>query len=131
MTIKQYDILLDNKKIGATELEKADAPMGVVFGRVTFDLIISGYDFLKTYCVKNNIVIITDYPEDKLIGTADIPNLKVVNSNGIEIRGQVTNIEGMDSDGFDIIICGISYPFFEEEFPHHVKTYNDQFKDIQ
>lgn len=24
MTIKQYDILLDNKKIGATELEKAD-----------------------------------------------------------------------------------------------------------
>ena len=131
MTIKLYDIFLDNKKIGATELEKADAPMGVVFGRVTFDNIISGYDFLKTYCVKNNIVIITDYPEDKLIGTANIPNLKVVNSNGIEIRGQVTNIEGMDSDGFDIIICGISYPFFEEEFPHHVKTYNDHFKDIQ
>jgi hypothetical protein len=24
MTIKQYDILLDNKKIGCTELEKAD-----------------------------------------------------------------------------------------------------------
>jgi len=86
MTIKQYDILLDNKKIATTELENSDAPMGVVYGRVTFDHIISGYDFLKTYCVKNNIVIITDYPEDKLIGTADIPNLKVVNSNGIEIR---------------------------------------------
>jgi len=131
MTIKRYNVFFDNKKIGATELEKADAPMGVVFGRVTFDNIISGYDFLKTYCVKNNIVIITDYPEDKLIGTANIPNLKVVNSNGIEIRGQVTNIEGVDSDGFDIIICGISYPLFEVEFPHHVKTYNDQFKDIQ
>ena len=131
MTIKQYDILLDNKKIGATELEKADAPMGVVFGRVTFDNIVSSYDFLKTYCVKNNIVIITDYPEDKLIGTANIPNLKVVNPNGIEIKGQVTNIEGMDSDVFEIIICGVPYPFFEEEFPRHVKTYNDQFKDIQ
>ncbi|MEN5234283.1 hypothetical protein [Sphingobacterium faecium] len=81
--------------------------------------------------MKNNIVIITDYPDDKLIGTADIPNLIVVNPNGIEIRGQVTNIEGMDSDVFEIIICGISYPFFEEEFPHHVKIYNDQFKDIQ
>ena len=131
MTIKLYDIFLDNKKIGATELEKADAPMGVVFGHVTFDDIISGYDFLKTYCVKNNIVIITDYPEDKLIGTANIPNLKVVNPNGIEIKGQVTNIEGMDSNVFEIVICGISYPFFEEEFPHHVKTYNHQFKDIQ
>lgn len=131
MVKKRYNILLDNKKIGATELEKADAPMGVVFGRVTFDHIESGYDFLKTYCLKNNIVIITDYPDDKLIGTADIPNLKVVNPNGIEIKGQVTNIEGIDSDVFEIIICGVSYPFFEEEFPHHVKTYNDQFKDIQ
>ncbi len=32
MKEKRYDILLDNKKIGTTELEKADAPMGVVFG---------------------------------------------------------------------------------------------------
>ncbi|GEM66332.1 hypothetical protein SF1_43140 [Sphingobacterium faecium NBRC 15299] len=121
MTIQQYDIFLDNKKKGATELEKADTPMGVVFGRVTLEHIDSGFDFFKTYCVKNNIVIITDYPDDKLIGTADIPNLIVVNPNGIEIRGQVTNIEGMDSDVFEIIICGISYPFFEEEFPHQVK----------
>lgn len=52
MTIKRYDVFLDNKKIGATELEKADAPMGVVFGRVTFNNIISGYDFLKTYSQK-------------------------------------------------------------------------------
>ncbi|MCS3552690.1 MULTISPECIES: hypothetical protein [unclassified Sphingobacterium] len=131
MTVKLYEIFLDNKKIATTELENADAPMGVVYGRVTFDHIDSGYDFLKTYCLTNNIVIISDYPEDKLIGTANIPNLKVVNLNGIEIKGQVTNIEGMDSDVFEIIICGISYPFFEEEFPHHVKTYNDQFKDIQ
>lgn len=84
MTIKLYDIFLDNKKIVATELEKADAPMGIVFGRVMLNNIVSGYDFLKTYCVKNNIVIITDYPEDKLIGTANIPNLKVI-GNSIRI----------------------------------------------
>lgn len=55
----------------------------------------------------------------------------MINPNRIEIRGQVTNIEGMDSDVFEIIICGVSYTFFEEEFPHRVKTYNDQFKEIQ
>jgi hypothetical protein len=127
MTKKQYNIFLDDKLIGTTELEKADAPMGVVFGNVTFDNIVSGYDFLKTYCLTNNIEIITDYPDDKHIATTDIPNLKVINPNGIEIKGQGTNINGMESDVFEITILGVSYPFFEEEFPHHVKAYNDQF----
>jgi len=95
-----YDILLDNKIIGTTELEKADAPMGVVFGKLTFINIESGYHFFKTYCQTNNIKIVTDYPNDKLITTEDIPNLKVINQNGIEIKGQGTNIEGMDSDVF-------------------------------
>lgn len=129
MTTKRYDIFLDDKIIGKTELEKADASMGVVFGIVTFDNIISSYDFLKTYCLTNNIEIITDYPEDKLIATANIPNLSVVNPNGIEIKGQGANINGMGNDVFEITILGISYPFFEEEFPHHVKSYNDQFTE--
>lgn len=128
MTTKRYDILLDDKIVGTTELEKADAAMGVVFGNITFDRIISGYDFLKTYCLTNNIEIVTDYPDDKLIATADISNLKVLKPNGIEIKGQGTSISGMDNDFFEITILGISYPFFEEEFPHHVKAYNDQFK---
>ena len=129
MTAKQYDILLDNKKIGTTELEKSDAPMGVVFGKVTFDKIVSGYDFFINYCLNNDIEIIADYPDDRFIATANISNLKVINPNGIEIKGQGTNIEGMDSDIFEIIILEVSYPFFENEFPHHVKAYNDQFKD--
>lgn len=129
MMTKRYDIFLDDKIIGTTELEKADASMGVVFGNVIFDNIVSGYDFLKTYCLTNNIEIIADYPDDKLIETTDIPNLKVINPNGIEIKGQGANINGMDSDFFEITILGISYPFFEEEFPHHVKAYNDQFKE--
>lgn len=72
MIIKWYDIFLDNKKIGTTELENSDAPMGVVYGRVTFDHIDSGYDFLKTYCLTNSILIITDYPEDKLNHASDL-----------------------------------------------------------
>lgn len=129
MTTKRYDILLNDKIIGTTELEKADAPMGVVFGNITFDNIVSGYDFLKVYCLTNNIKIISDYPADKIIATADIPTLKVVNPNGIEIKGQGTNINGMDNDAFEITVLGVPYPFFEEEFPHHVKAYNNQFKE--
>jgi len=126
--MKLYDILLDNEKIGTTELEKADAAMGVIFGRINFVDIKSGYDFFKDYCLKNTIDIITEYEEEKLISTANIPHLVVTDENGTEIKGLASNIEGMDSDIFEVIISGIPYPYFEEKFPHHVKTYKDQFK---
>jgi hypothetical protein len=125
---KTYYILLDQIKIGTTELEKADAPMGAVFGKVLFDSIVSGYDFFKAYCLTNHIEIITDYPDDRLITTSNIPELRVINLNGIEIKGQGINIEGMDSDNFDITILGIPNSFYQEEFPHHVKAYNEMFK---
>ena len=129
MTEKLYDILLDNKKIGTTELEKADPPMGVVFGNIKFCDILSGYDFFKTYCQTNGIELISDYPEDRLIATSDIPRMKVISPNGISIEGQGINIDGMDNDVFEVVILGVPYPFFEEEFPHHRKAYDDQFKD--
>lgn len=127
MTKKLYEIFLNDNKIGTSELENADAPMGVVFGQIKFINISSGYDFLKKYCLTNNIEIIIDYPEDKLIATADIATLKVINSNGTEIKGKGTNIEGMDSDVFQVTILGIPYPFFEEEFPNHRVAYDNQF----
>lgn len=129
MTTKRYDIFLDDKIIGTTELEKADAPMGVVFGHIQFNNIISGYDFIKKYCLENNIELAEDYPEDKLILTRTIENLKVINENGIEIKGIGNQISGMDGDEFEIILEGVPYPFFEEEFPQHVKAYNEQFKE--
>ncbi|MDP1816785.1 MAG: hypothetical protein Q8K92_20190 [Leadbetterella sp.] len=131
MTKKIYDILLDNNKIGTTELENADAPMGVVFGQIDFINITSGYDFFKNYCLTNNIKIISDYPDDRFVATADISNLKVFDPTGIEIKGQGTSIEGMDTDVFQVTILGIPYPFFEEEFPHHRKAYDNQFDDDQ
>ena len=126
MTEKIYDIFLDNIKIGTTELEKADAPMGVVFGKINFIEIVSAYDYFKNYCVENKIKVTDDY-EQRLIMTEFIPNIKVVDKNSIEIIGLGTNIEGMDSDIFDITIMGVPYPFYEEEFPNHVKAYNEMF----
>jgi hypothetical protein len=128
MTNKIYNILLDNIKIGTTELEKADAPMGVVFGRINFINIDSGYDFFKTYCISNNFDIVADYPDERLITTPYLSKLKVIDQKGVEIKGQGTNIEGMDSEFYEIIIDAIPYPFYEEEFPHHVKFYNEMFK---
>jgi len=125
---KLYKITLDNRTVGTTELEKADAPMGVVSGKIKFTDMASGYDFFKNYCLTNNIEIIADYPDDKLITTVNISGIRVISPGGTEIKGQGIYIEGMDSDFFEVTIFGIPYPFYEEEFPHHVESYGDRFK---
>lgn len=131
MVIKRYDIFLDNKIIGTTQLEKGDAPMGVVFGRITFINIYSGYDFFMNYCVTHGIELVTDCPEEKLICTRTINNLAVKNELGIEIKGLGNQISGMDSEEFEISLEGVPYPFYEEEFPYHLKAYDNQFNDEQ
>ena len=127
MTKKLYNILLDSNKIGTTELEHADAPMGIVFGQINFIDINSGYDFFKSYCLTNEIDIMTDYQEDRLITTACLPNIQIVDRNGLEIKGLGTYVNGMDSDMYYVYVVGILYPFHETEFPHHVKAYHDKF----
>lgn len=119
MNNKQYQIFLDNKLIGSTAFEKADASMGVVFGNIIFEPLVLGYDFFKTYCLSNGIRITADYPDLKLISTASIPNLKVINPNGIELKSEGNQICGMQNDEFEITLEGIPYPFFKQEFPHH------------
>lgn len=131
MTTKRYDIFLGDKRIGTTELEKADPPMGIVFGQIQLNNLVSGYDFFKGYCLENNIELVYDYPELKSISTRTIDNLKVINENGVEIRGVGNQIIGMDEDEFEITLEGVAYPFFEEEFPHHVKAYGDQLKEFK
>ncbi|MBB6127486.1 hypothetical protein [Mucilaginibacter lappiensis] len=127
---KVYDILLDEVKIGTSRLENADAPMGVVFGRIDFIYPKLGYQFFKNYCLQNKVDF-TDYPEDKLISTRMIPDLNVYDKSGYEIKGLASSISGMDSDQFDISIEGISYPFYQEEFPHHVKAYQEMLKQMK
>lgn len=126
---RTYKILLDGQEIGTSKLEKADAPMGVVSGEIIFDKNEWNYDSIKSYCLTNSIKIADDYPEDKLISTRTIDSLVIRNEQGIEIKGVGNQISGMDSEGFEISIEGIAYPFYEEEFPHHVKAYNGMFKE--
>ena len=120
-----YNIFLEETLIGTTLLEKADAPMGVVFGEIEFAIDGVNYDFIKEYCTDNNIELGADYPEDKLISTYDIPLLRVVSNTDIEIKGESTYINGMDSDSYEITVEGVPYPFYKEQFPHHVEQYKN------
>ncbi|TWR31220.1 hypothetical protein FPZ43_01720 [Mucilaginibacter pallidiroseus] len=124
--MKQYDVFLDGEIIGHTSLEKADAPMGVVFGRVTFININSAYSFFKGYCLENKIDFF-EIADDLLINTNDIPTLKILSPTGTFINGLATTTEGMDTDGYDIYKISVPYPFYEEEFPEHVRAYQNKY----
>ena len=124
---KLYNITLNGTLIGTSKLEKADVPLGVAFGLIKFNGIESPYKFFKEYCLNNQIELTADYPEDKMISTMSIPELKITSDKGIEIKGVGNQITGMDYEAYEISILGIPYPFYEEEFPHHVKEYENMF----
>lgn len=125
---KLYLIKLDGEIIGKTKLEYGDPPMGVAFGKIiTSDKIID-YQFIKSYCLKNKFKLADHYPEEKFISTNTIEQLKVISPEGIEVEGIGNQISGMDTEGFEITIMGISYPFYEKEFPYLVKEYRERFK---
>jgi len=122
---KKYSIFLDKNEIGFSYFEKADPPMGVVIGKIHFNEEDYNYEFLKNYCLKNNIKLNLDDSEYKVIETQIIPELKIYNDNNVEIISEGGSyISGMNNDGFEIIILGIPYPFYEKEFSNHVKEYH-------
>ncbi len=123
---KAYYIFLDDKLIGKTIFEHADAPMGVVFGKIDFIDVLNPYDFIRSYCKDNNIGV-DDFPDDKVISTRTIPQLKVMNEQGREVKGIGNQISGMDFESFELTIEGIPYPFFGEEFPRHVEDDEKRF----
>ncbi len=128
MQNKLYNIYLENKWLGTSALEKADAPMGVVFGLIHFINEDFGFDFWKDYCEKSNLIA-SIIPEDRLIITKNIKALKVYSPKGIEIQGTGgVYIEGMDSEGFEIAISGIDHQIYQLEFPHHVEVYEKLFQ---
>lgn len=124
---KIYNILLSNSIIGTSLFEYGDPTMGIAFGAIKFIDDTFTFDFFQKYFKENNIKA-KEYPDIKLIVTTDgIVTLTVLNEKGVEIKANWCNIEGMDSEGFQITMC-ISYPLYEEEFPNHIKTSKERFK---
>lgn len=132
--MKKYSVELDGKNIGYTFLEKHDAPMGVVMGKIFFEEIESPYEFFSSYCKKENIPINDNDSEHKFISTQTfnqkIEHLKVYNPERIEIKGVGVCITGFEDD-LEIDIFGIPYPFYGEEFPDHRLDYENQFIQIK
>lgn len=116
---KAYMIKLRGEIIGKTNFEKADPPMGVVFGEIIDSDKVVNYEFIKAFCQVNNIELVEDYPRDELISTRTIEQLEIISPEGLIIKGLGNQISGMNSEGFEVMIEGISYPFYEEEFPNH------------
>lgn len=123
ITNKTYNIFLGSKKIGTTQLEKGDPFMSTVYGAIKFINSNIGYDFFKEYSKKRQIEIAIDYPDDKIISIRTKDNLRIINDNGIEIKGAVKELTGMAGNEYFIAIEGIPYSAYEEEFPHHFKPY--------
>ncbi|MDO3696013.1 hypothetical protein QVZ41_14265 [Wenyingzhuangia sp. chi5] len=120
---KTYHIELDGMKIGTTQFESADTPMGVVYGKLNFENINSPYELIKQYCLKNKVGINNDYPEDKFINTMIIPELKVFDSERKELKGLGAYIIGMESEEFEIQFGGITSDLMQSEFKHHYDQY--------
>ena len=119
-----YKVYLNGYKIGKTKFEKGDFSMGVVFGKLIFDQDAYGYIQLKKYCNKNKIELAFDYPKENLISTKTIGSLCVFNNEGTEIICKGNQITGMDSEGFEILLFGIAYSFYQKEFPNLVANTN-------
>ncbi len=56
---KTYNLHLNGILIGTSNLEKGDAPMGVVLGKLKFAESNFGYDFIKKYCLDKKLNLLT------------------------------------------------------------------------
>jgi hypothetical protein len=120
---KKYNIELNKVKIGTTNFEFADVPMGVVHGKIFFENVESPYEFFKSHCTKFNVQLNCDEPELKSIDTGIISDLKVYLENGMELIGWGAAIIGMDDEEYEIQFSGISTEIMQTEFKHHYNQY--------
>ncbi|PID90452.1 MAG: hypothetical protein CSA97_02800 [Bacteroidetes bacterium] len=123
-----YTIYLKDLPLGTTELEKADPPMGVVAGIIHFSDPSYGFDFLRAYCEENLVAHSVLDEGEKCLAISPIEQLVVRNHLGQEIPAAGNAIEGMEHEGFELTLLGVPYPFYGEEFPHHVQAYEQAYE---
>jgi hypothetical protein len=120
---KTYRIELNEVKIGTTDFEFADTPMGVIHGKINFENVKSPYELIKNHCKKHNVIININDKKLKFIDTQVIPELKVYLENGTELNGWGGAISGMEKDDFEIQFGGITSEIMQTEFKHHYEQY--------
>lgn len=125
---KEYSIYLGDFLLGTTLLEKSDSPMGMVAGMIRFVDSTMPYNFIKAYCENAQVSLETDNPDTKQISTRTLDELRVIGESGTDIKGIENHIEGSDALGYEIVIVGLPYEMFEDEFSWHLEDYEDSFK---
>ena len=126
-----YKLIHHNSVIGYSKLESGDAPMGVVFGEFIPLEDINTFDYFKSLPNQGEEFSREINENDGLLLMGLNNEFKVINENEVEISGQHLTIEGMQSDFFQLSILGISYPFYEEEFPQQCKDYEEMYSSSE
>jgi hypothetical protein len=106
----RFEVYCGNTLIGWTDLESGDAPMGVALGR---------------------LIPSSDYASMR---SATLQGLLTIRVAGGEcLTPQIVHIDDYSAElgpeGLQISALGIRYPAYAQLFPHHVRAYEQQFKD--
>lgn len=128
---KAYSIELNGVKIGKTDFEFADTPMGVVYGKIHFENVVSPYSLFKNHCEKYGVTINQVDEKHKFIDTQIIPELKVYLENGEELEGWGGAVCGMEKDDdIEIQFSGVDHKIMKTEFAHHYFEYYKEECDL-
>jgi hypothetical protein len=111
--------------IGRSELEYGDPPMGVAFGR---------FEPTSAFApLRNAMMPARDVTGKEQRDLRYLAGLSAKTADGIALAcSQVAVREGGEADNpleWEVECLGIGYPLYEELFPHHVKAYEDRFKE--
>lgn len=124
-----YNVHFGGNIYATTELESGDAPMACAGGKINSSSFLINFEYLLTISNDPNIELNEVDHEHRFINISTSSEIAVYREDGAEIKGISINITGMDAEHFEIEVLGIYSPLYDEEFPQHVKSYNDQFPE--
>lgn len=107
---KSYDIYLGTHKLGKTSFQLTNSTQGIVFGLIDFKEGITGYEFLKNWCVNNQVELEIDLPEEQIILTKGILPLTLKDEDGAILHWTSNQITGIANHDFELSVQGISCP---------------------
>lgn len=102
--------------VGSSNLEHGDPPMGVAFGRF---FPAEGYAAIQSACIENH----ADQVVLRL--TVKTPSGDTIQCAGVGILDYSPEV---GEEGIEVNVLGISFPPYEELFPHHVSLYAKKFE---
>lgn len=114
-----FEFWLDDVLIGHSKLERGDAPMGIAHGQFI------PTDKFETFRSR------AEELDDKTRRWQGL-SVRIPAGQEIECHAGIVIIEyGPQDDvcAIEATCLGVGYPLYEELFPHHVKTYQEQWGD--